>query len=203
MALVSAATLREYLPEIQGSDLDSDLNGLISRVEAAVARYLGFSLADGATALTLDQSTYTLHLDGPMYALQTVLQLPIKPLVSVTSIHSDPDLEYDSSTLIAGSQYDSDLINSRVILKTDSTASFDRGYRNIKAVIVAGFATGSPPPDLVHAICVWASHLQRAKSNQGSENVTQRNSTIRLSPRTMPDEVRELLRDFRNVSTIL
>jgi hypothetical protein len=181
MALVSAATLREYLPEIQGSDLDSDLNGLISRVEAAVARYLGFSLADGATALTLDQSTYTLHLDGPMYALPTVLQLPIK----------------------AGSQYDSDLINSRVILKTDSTASFDRGYRNIKAVIVAGFATGSPPPDLVHAICVWASHLQRAKSNQGSENVTQRNSTIRLSPRTMPDEVRELLRDFRNVSTIL
>lgn len=203
MALVSAATLRQYLPEIQGSDLDSDLNGLISRVESAIARYLGFTLADGATSLTLDQSTYSLHIDGPMFSMPTVLQIPIKPVVSVSSLHSDPDLEYSADTEITSSQYVLDKENSRIILKIDSTASFDRGYRNIKAVVSAGYSTSSPPDDLVHAICVYASHLQRAKTSQGNQAITQRNSTVTLSARTMPPEVKEILRGFRNGSTIL
>ncbi len=202
MALVSAATLREYLPEIQGSDLDSDLNGLIGRVESAIARYLGFTLPDAATSLTLDQSTYTLYLDGPMFNMSTVLQIPIRPISSISSIHSDPDLEYPATTEITSSQYQLDKNNARVVLNTDSTASFDRGYRNIKVVLSAGYSTSSPPADLVHAICVYCSSLQRAKSSQGNKSITQRNSTVTLSPRTMPDEVKEILRGFRNVSII-
>tara|TARA_A100001011_G_C14319969_1_gene850030 strand:+ start:5436 stop:6047 length:612 start_codon:yes stop_codon:yes gene_type:complete len=202
MALVNAATLREYLPEIQGTDLDTDLNSLIGRVESAIAQYLGFTMSDGATSLTLDQATYSLFLDGPLFELPTVLQIPIKPINTITSIHSDPDLEYPSSTEIESSQYHLDKNNARVILKADSTASFDRGFRNIKVVLSAGYSTSGPPADLVHAICVYASHLQRAKTSQGNNNITQRNSTITLSPRTMPDEVKQILRGFRNVSTI-
>ncbi len=202
MSLVTSATLKQYLPEVQGTDLDSDLTGLIGRVEAAIARYLGFTLSDGATSLTLDQSTYTLHLDGPMFTLPTVLQIPIKPVVSVTSLHSDPDLEYSADTLIGSDQYLIDKENSRIILKTDSTASFDRGFRNIKIVLSAGYDPTSPPEDLTHAICVYASHLQRAKSSQGNQSITQRNSTVTLSARTMPQEVKEILRGFRNGTTI-
>ena len=203
MSLVSVSTLKEYLPEIQGSEVDSDLSLLIARVEGFIARYLGFSLANSATSYTLDQSTYTLYADGPMYEVSYVLQLPIKPVISITSIHSDVDRKYGSTTEIDLSKTTTDKENGRVILNDDSTDTFETGYRSNKIIGSFGFDTSNPPSDLVHAICVYCSHLQRAKNNQGNDSVTQRNSTISLSPRTMPTEVKEILRGYRNVSTIL
>ena len=203
MSIVSVSTLKEYLPEIQGSSVDADLTSLISRVESFVARYLGFPLADGNTSYTLDQATYTVYADRPMYALSYVLQLPIKPVISITSIHSDVDRDYGSSTEINLTKTTTDKQNGRVILNDDSPDSFDVGYRANKIVASFGFNTSNPPHDLVHAICVYCSHLQRAKNSQGNESITQRNSTVSLSPRTMPTEVKEILRGYRNVSTIL
>jgi hypothetical protein len=202
MSLVSVSVLKEYLPEIQGSSIDADLTSLITRVEGYIARYLGFPLSDSATSYTLDQSTYTLFADGSMYGLEYVLQSPIKPIVSITSIHSDADRVYGSSTLIDSSQYEIDKELGRVILDDTSPDTFDRGFRAIKIVGSFGFSTSNPPSDLVHAICVYCAHLQRAKSNQGNVSITQRNSTVTLSPRTMPEEVKEILRGYRNVSTI-
>jgi len=202
MSIVSVSTLKQYLPEIQGSDVDADLTALISRVESFIARYLGFPLADGNTSYTLDQSTYTLFVDRPMYTLSFVLQLPIKPLISITSIHTDVDREYGSTTAIDLSKTTTDLQNARVILNDNSTDTFESGFRANKIVGSFGFSTSNPPHDMVHAICVFASHLQRAKNSQGNDSITQRNSTISLSPRTMPLEVKELLRGYRNVSTI-
>ena len=203
MSLVSVSNLKEYLPEIQGSSLDADLSSLISRVESFVARYLGFPLADGNTSYTLDQATYTVYADNPMYELSYVLQLPIKPVVSLTSIHSDVDREYGSTTSIDLSKTTTDKENGRVILNDDSTDTFDTGYRANKIVGSFGFSTSSPPHDLVHALCVYCAHLQRAKNSQGNNSITQRNSTVSLSPRTMPIEVKEILRGYRNVSVII
>ncbi len=202
MSLVSVSTLKEYLPEIQGSSIDADLTSLIARVEGYIARYLGFPLSDSATSYTLDQSTYTIYADGSMYGLEYVLQSPIKPIISITSIHSDVDRVYGSNTLIGSSQYEIDKELGRVILDDTSPDTFDRGFRAIKIVGSFGFSTSNPPSDLVHAICVYCSHLQRAKSSQGNVSITQRNSTVSLSPRTIPDEVKEILRGYRNVSTI-
>ena len=64
MALVSVALLKEYLPEVSGSALDTELGRMIDRTEAAIARYLGFPLSELGEA-SLDQATYTLYLDGP------------------------------------------------------------------------------------------------------------------------------------------
>jgi hypothetical protein len=202
MSLVSVSILKEYLPEIQGNSIDADLSSLISRVESYIARYLGFPLADSATSYGLDQSTYTIFADRPMYNLPYVLQSPLKPIVSITSIHSDVDREYGSDSLIDSSKYEIDKQNGRVILDDTSPDTFDVGFRAIKIVGTFGYNTSSPPDDLVHAICVYCSHLQRAKSSQGNNSITQRNSTVSLSPRTMPDEVKEILRGYRNVSVI-
>lgn len=204
MALVSAATLREYIPEITGTDADTELNNLILRVESSVAKYLGFVPPDSSTSATLDSSTYTAFLDGPFLFDSTVLQLPYKPVVSITSVHSDPELEYGSSTEIASSQYHLDKENARLILKSDATASFDTGYRYIKVVFVAGFDNSDPPDDLVHAICLLASSLQRSKQGQGYQNINARNVTINFSPKTsLPKEVKELLVGYRNAQSIL
>ena len=192
MALVSNTTLKAYLPEITGSGADSELTKMITRTESAIARYLGFPIADSGTSPVLDEATYTVHLDGPMYGHPDVLILSLKPVVTVASVHSDPNLVYGSDTEITSSEYILDKANGRLILKPQTaTSSFDRGYRNIKVV------------DLVQAICVWCSQLQRNKATQGKDQITQRNQTIKISPKTMPTEVRTLLDPFRNPFVIL
>ena len=203
MSLCSISTLKEYLPEVQGTTLDSELTSLISRVENFVARYLGFPLSDSASTYFLEEKTYTQFIDHPMNINNYVLQSKIKPISSITSIHSDVNRVYGSDTLIDSSGYVLDKENGRIILTDTSPDNFETGYRANKVVGVFGFSYSSPPSDLVHAIAVYCSHLQRAKSNQGNVSITQRNSTITLSPRTMPSEVKEILRGYRNVATII
>ncbi len=199
MSLVSAATLREYLPEIgDNTSADTELNSLIARVEAAVARYLGFPPpASSSSFTTLDQSTYTLYLDGPTYFDRNVLQLPIKPVVSITSIFSDIERRYEAGSALTLSNIDIDLVNGRLIIKPYTSTAFDRGYRAIKITFVAGYATGAPPADLVHAICVLSSQLHRAKQTQGKENISIQGTSIKLSERTIPNEVQEILNKFK------
>ena len=199
MPLVSAATLREYLPEIgDNTSADTELNSLIARVEAAVARYLGFPPpASSSSFTTLDQSTYTLYLDGATYFDRNVLQLPIKPVVSITSIFSDIERRYEAGSALTLSNIDIDLVNGRLIIKPYTSTAFDRGYRAIKITFVAGYDTAAPPADLVHAICVLSSQLHRAKQTQGKENISIQGTSIKLSERTIPNEVQEILNKFK------
>ena len=122
--------------------------------------------------------------------------------IATVAVHSDVDREYGASTAIDLAKTTTDKQNGRVILNDNSTDTFDVGYRANKIVGSFGFSTSNPPHDLVHAICVYCSHLQRAKNSQGNQSIPQRNSTVSLSPRTMPIEVKEILRGYRNVSTI-
>ena len=204
MALVTNTVLKEYLPEIQGTGADSELTALIGRVESAIANYLGFPIADSASAPSLDSATYTIYLDGPTYSDNLNLNIPLRPLSSITSIHTDPDQEYGSDTLIAASTYTIDLNLGRVYLKPNSaTKVFDYGFRAIKVICVAGYSSGTAPGGLLHAICVWASQMQRNKTAQGKETISQRTGNITLSPKSIPLEVKEMLYPFRNFGSIL
>lgn len=202
MALVTADVLRQYLPEIQGTGADTELNNLIERVEAAIARFLGYPSPDNSNTPTLDVSTYTLYIDGPWVDDMSVLPLPLKPVVSITSVHSDPDREYDSDSEITSSEYDIDKNRGLLIIKPNvSTVGFSRAYRATKVIGTFGFT--SFHRDLIHAICVYASQLQRAKSSQGKKTQSVRNSTITFTENTIPPEVREILYPYRSTSMIL
>jgi uncharacterized phiE125 gp8 family phage protein len=203
MSLVSVATLKNYLPEITGTTADTELGNLLNRVESDVARWLGFPVYDSGSTPVLTQQTYTLYLDGPMYNNETVLQLPFKPLVSVTTIHSDADREYGSDTRIQADEFDLDLQNARVILKTNvATEGFATAFRAIKVVCVSGFGD-SHPLDLEHAICVFASQLHRNKMAQGKESTGQRGAAVKYSPKSLPFEVKEILYPLRSSAMIL
>ena len=156
MAIVDNTLLKEYVPEIQGSGIDAELTALISRVETAIARYLSFpEVTQSSTVMgpTLDSHAYTFHIDGPQYMNPMVLQLPVKPVTAITSIHSDPDRQYTSDTLIDASTYTFNKHTGQVFLDPISaTNTFDRGFRAIKAVVTAGFTTATAPHDLKHAI---------------------------------------------------
>jgi hypothetical protein len=203
MSLVSLSTFKEYLPEVAGSDSDTELQNILDRVESAIAGYIGFPrfLSSGNVQPVLEDQTYTLYIDHSLPDLPYVLPLPIRPVVSVTSWHSDIDRLYGSDTLVPSDEYDLDKENGRIIIKSTSGEAIEQGYRANKVVVVAGFE--NPPDDLEHAICVYGAHLQRAKSSQGKKSTTQRNVTIALSDRTMPQEVKDLVNPYRVFRRIL
>lgn len=207
MAIVDNALLKEYLPEIQGAGIDAELTALISRVETAIARYLSFpEVTQSSTVMgpTLDSHAYTFHLDGPQYMNPSVLQLPVKPVTAITSIHSDPDRQYGSDTLIDASTYTFNKHNGQVFLDPVTAINvFDRSFRAIKAVVTAGFTSATAPHDLKHAICVWASQLQRNKGAQGRNSISNRGGSISASAKSMPEEVKELLFPFRCFGAVL
>ena len=200
MSLVNASVLREYLPEVQGTGLDVTLTSLISRVEEMIARWLGFP----GISPVLDEATLTLFIDGPISTNSNLLQLPVKPLVSVASVHSDANLVFESSTEIATGNLILDLELSQLIIKpTASSRGFVSAHRGNKVVANFGYSTGSPPDDLVHAICVWASQLQRQKQTLGKLSIGQRGNSLTPAKPQMPEEVKEILRPFRSPSVLM
>lgn len=206
MSIVSLSSFKEYLPEVQGDGSDTELQFILDRVESLIANYLGFpSLYDsdsGSTiSPTLASTAYTLYIDSPFYDNPRALYLPIKPVSGITSWHSDVERLYGSDTAIASDQYDLDNSGGKIYLKSTSTSTIESGVRANKIVCTAGFA--SVPRDLEHAICVYAATLQRAKSTQGKESTTQRDVTVRISPKTMPQEVKDILNPFRVYKRIL
>ena len=199
MAIVGLSTLKEYLPELSGSTgADTELTNLLVRVESVVARYLGYPSFDGSLKPVLDQQTYTVYVDSPTrYDLYT-LQLSIAPIVSITSIHADSGRQYSSSSLIDSSTYSFSSSLGRVFLNPNTaTQVFDDGYRANKVILVSGYTSGTAPDDLIHAICVWASQLHRNKATQGKDSISQSNSTVKISAKSMPYEIKEYLNVLR------
>ncbi len=202
MAMVSATTLKTYLPEVTGATADTDLTNLLERVECAIARYFGWAKPDASDDPQLLAATYTFYLNGPTFGNSAVLQIPQRPVNSITSIHSDVNRQYTADTQLSADDFDLDsLLGQAIIDPVNATDSFDRAFRAIKVVCNCGYT--ALPADLEHAVCVWASQLHRNKATQGKESVSQRGSTVRISPKKMPEEVREMLFSFRESRQIL
>ena len=193
MAMVTVSTLKQYLPEITGNNANTDLEALLDRVEAATCRYMGWRKPKNLASPRMLAATYHFFLDGPTYGNPQVLQLPMRPIQSITSIHIDIDRQYGSETLMDAGDYELDQYEGRVILKpVEATDVFE-----------AGFANNDLPSDLEHGICVWASQLHRNKATQGKDSITQRAATISISAKNMPPEVKEILAPFRESNQIL
>lgn len=203
MSLVSVATLKEYLTEIgQNTGSDTELQNLLNRVEAVVAEYLGFPKPSSSTSTsTLEDTNYTLFFDGPSSIDQTVLQLNVKPINSLASVHSDLMRVYDTDTALDTTNIDIDSVNGRLIIRPGKPDFFYKGFRANKVVCNAGYQ--SAPPALEHAICVLCSHLQRAKQSQGKETMALAGISINLSSRVIPEEAKQILWQFRNPRSIL
>ena len=108
MALMTAAEARGYLPNIQGTAIDSELVTLIARFDAVAAQWCGFPDSPGGTVgavQTLESASYVLYLDGPDPGDSSLLWLGVWPVTAIGSIYSDPIREYGSDTLVASSDY--------------------------------------------------------------------------------------------------
>lgn len=202
MALVTTDILKEYLPEITGTGSDTELSNLLDRVESTIARWLGFPAPDASNTPTLAVTTYTLYIDSYWIDDISVLQLPLKPVVTITSVHADPERKYTADTEVNSDEYEIDKQRGLLIIKPDtSTVGFTKGYRANRVIGTFGFTLYHR--DLVHAVCVYASQLHRAKSSQGKKSSTVRQATTSFLPNTIPPEVKEILYPYRNSVVII
>lgn len=202
MALVTTDILKEYLPEISGTGANTELTNMLDRVESVVARWLGFPSPDSSNTPTLSVSTYTVYVDSYWFDDISVLQLPIKPVVTITSVHADSDRKYGADTEVHSDEYEIDSQQGLLIIKPDtSTVGFVNAYRGNKIVGTFGYTLFHK--DIVHAVCVFASHLYRAKSSQGKKSQSVRNANTTYSPNTMPDEVKQILYPYRSSQVII
>lgn len=202
MPLVTTDILKEYLPEVTGTGSDTELSDLLDRVESTIARWLGFPSPDSSNTPKLDVNTYTLYIDSYWIDDISVLQLPLKPVVTITSVHADPDRVYGADTEVNSDEYEIDKQQGLLIIKPNtSTVGFTKSYRGNKVVGTFGFTLYHR--DLVHAVCVYASQLHRAKSSQGKKSQTVRQATTSYMPNTIPPEVKEILYPYRNSVVII
>jgi len=197
MPLTSAAALYPYLPGLD-SGADADLTTLITRAESSIADYLGFPPATVGGAAVINSAAYTLYLDAPMTVNERVLQLPVKPITAVASVHDDALWAYGSSELVASSQYTIVGELGQIWLNPDATHAWSKSFRAIRVILTAGFAGANPDSALTVAILEYAALLyERRKGGAGRRRASAGGVSSDFDLPPIPDAVRQLLRPYR------
>jgi hypothetical protein len=170
MALITPAQFKEHHPGLVGTSEDTKLESYISRVDGLMASYLRFPPYDAASgARSLEDRTYTLHLDGPTPLQRDALCLCVHPIVSVTTVHVDRTRVYGaSSLLVEGTDFSVDTDEGLLIRAYGST--WPVAWRGIRVVCVAGFAT--TPPELVALTVAAVRHLWDLQGVAGKSSYT-------------------------------
>ena len=194
MAVVTAAEVRAYIPTLSGDGDDSVLNTLVSRFDAVASSHMGYPKQSSGT-VSIESGTYVEILDGPG---GRELTTTVKPIISVTSIYDDPDLDYtDSADLIASSDYTLYGQEGRVVLDYNATdASWSVGHRHIKITYVAGYGSGGIPTAIKHAACIQVAHWYQARAHIGRTNLSSAGQTVALNTLELLPEVRKALQPY-------
>lgn len=181
--LVPLDRLKTYL-EIAATETGQDvlLQDLIKRLSAWVEQYCDRKFA---------KATYTEQHDGDSTDLLTVTHWPI---VSVASLHDDPDRVFGAGTLIAPADY--------VIYKDQGRIQLDglifaRGLQNVKVTYDAGYA--EIPPDLQQAVCELIADRFRNKEHQGLRSLSVGAYSVAFTESELPEEVRAVLNSYRRI----
>lgn len=199
MAVISGEDCRLLIRGLTGSAEDATLEKFVDRVDASIARYLGFPL-NTEGLFTLESKSYVLYLDGMG---SDRLHLPLRPVSAIASIIDDPDLDYsDSSDLVPASDYVLYGDEGLVILKADSTHGiFSSTPRSVKVSLTAGFP--SMPHELKQAIGLQVAHVFQGRDHVGRTEVSQGGGSIDVLGLGLLPEVKELVAPWRMGSSWL
>lgn len=204
MSLLIPAQAYSFIPGLS-SGADSELTILIARVEGATATHLGFEEATPGVGAVLDATSYTVYMSGPSDRSTRLLDLPYRPVHLITSVHNDTDWVYDSASLVDPSEYVLDGVKGEMWLKPGASASWYHSHRAIKVVMTAGWAYSGAvaPPALLEAIGRWVGHAWTLRSTQGRTQAQAGRGSSSLPLPSMPNDVRQTLRAFRQPSALM
>lgn len=141
MSLLTPAQVRELYPTLVGTSEDLRLGALIDEFDALAAAYCGYPRPDSGP-YTLASATYTLYLDHDG-GDPRILRLPVRPVVSITSVNVDATWEHGADTAYSTStDVTFDAREGVLLCKHGGTLNaWGVGVRANKVVLVAGYAT--------------------------------------------------------------
>jgi hypothetical protein len=195
MALATAAQVRALAPGLSTAD-DTTIDALLARINAAFARFCGHPTPDSG-AQTMEAATYTTfpgRYDLGIEQDRAIATLPTPPILSITSVHVDPEQDYGADTLLTASEYVAD--GRRVELLVGATHSWSDLPRANRVVVSAGYVVASHPV-LTEAAIVQAIHAIGNTSAAGSTSTSTRGGSRSVAPLSLLPEVREMLTDYR------
>jgi hypothetical protein len=140
------------------------ISNLLTRTTKIIQEYLGRNIF---------QQTLTEYHSGDGKARYLIARE--YPIISVTSIHDDPDRVFGSDSLLDSSEDyiiagDGETENPGVIIRRDG-AHFLLGDRNVKLVYVAGYATDDIPASIKQAQIELVTYMyQNRGRNIGVRN---------------------------------
>ena len=183
MALITAAQVREHVPQISGSADDTTLNTMVTRADALLAVFCGWPRTSTGIH-TLEVATYVLY-PFPESDRPRALSHGLRWVGSITSAYVDENEEYGASTAVASGDMRIDNDEGVVWLKTTASSAWSSnktGQPN-KLTIVNGIGTGglvtTAPEWLVALVAHEVRHLLMKRrlgevrdQSSGSGNVT-------------------------------
>ncbi|QDP52988.1 MAG: hypothetical protein Unbinned4118contig1001_22 [Prokaryotic dsDNA virus sp.] len=199
MAVISAATARDYIPTLSGDASDSLIDTLISRFDALAAAHMGFP-EQSSGALSIEVGTYNEYFDGAIDGKNgRELMLTVRPAVSITSLFDDPDQHYDDTTdQIASDNFILYGVEGRLVLRNDKEDSaFSDAPRAIRVIYTAGYSGATMPKAIEHAACLQVAHWFQGRGHIGKTNVSSAGQTAALMSLSLLPEVKEALSPYR------
>lgn len=196
MALMTAAEYKAFYKALTGTAEDATIDIMIGCAGGLMAASCGFPLPDSG-GHTLEDTIYTLRIDGPSAADSRVLDLGVKPVLSVTTAHSDSDWDFGANTLVPAGDLELDINRGRLWLRSNASRSWSTSPRSNKVVVVAGFAT--VPPALVAMCAASVRHLMDGNRIGSMSNLSQGGTSITRSDADslLPKSVVDGLGPFR------
>jgi hypothetical protein len=198
MPVISAATVRAQLTGAVSGD-DTLIGTLVDRADAALAEWMRFPLPDAGTR-TLGAATYTLYpgLMGIDPSDPLVMLLPVRPVISVTSVYIDPERSYGAATAVASGDRDLDTVLGAIVLRDSAGTGWSTALRANKVTVSAGWATlpGSLAQALVMQVGHWLAHTRTA----GRLTIDDGQSRVDLTALDLLPEVRSLAQPHRLVA---
>lgn len=172
MALITASVVRARLPGLTSDD-DTELGLIITSADTMLATYLGFPPASALVAPTCTVATYTEYLDGPSMKDPTRLDLRVRPVASITTIHDDTLRAYGADTLVSSGEYFLDGDEGRVFLSETGSHAWSTYRRAIKVVYTAGWADNAAPGDVAYALVLMTRNIWQLRHTPGLPNAAE------------------------------
>lgn len=209
MALLTATEALSWIPGLTNPDAETitAIEAAIARADSILATELGYSAPVEGQSETLELSQYTRFRQGPG---GRELQLPFWPVVvdddHELSIEDDPNEDFDGTTYLVDSA-DYELRPGGIVLLGASSSHgtwTDTDDYVIKATWWAGYVAADLPGRLKEGLGVMTGILWGRKSSIGKDLVnTGRQTVTPRKPRTVPDEVLDLIAPYRIIGGLL